>query len=172
MYWELSTPDSLSVKALLKRHSEMYSRHIEPFPRGESLVLVGACLDAVFIMHRKSAAERLTWSVGYDAWTITAFRNESPLKASSLVGQGLAAALYLWGSVLPRDGVFTLVDVEHLRPVYRRGTAQYGMCYQRVGFKPEYADQRLLRRLTLSREALVQIEPTAPLKLRTQPVLL
>lgn len=172
MYWELSTPYNGSVGALLRTHQQMYSRKIEPFPRGESLVLIGSCLDALFIMHRPRPVERYTWRSGFDYWTVTAFRNESPLRASDLVRQGLAAALYLWGDVLPLDGVRTLVDIEHLRPIYRRGAVQYGMCYQRVGFAPEGDDKRFLRRLTLSREALVQIEPTAPLKLVEQMSLL
>lgn len=172
MYWQITTRHNQHVTRLLSLHYALYSRVVDPYPHSESLTLLGQGNDALLILSRPKAFERLAWKVGYDHWTLSAFRNESGRLASELVKQGLAAALYLWGDILPRDGVITLVDIEHLRPVYRRGLRQYGMCFQRVGFIPEHDDRRLLRRLTLSREALVQIAPVAPLGMVKQPVLL
>lgn len=68
------------------------------------------------------------------AWVCSCFRREShcPYLASDLIRQALAATCFRWS--VPKLGIVTFIDPDHVKPTMVRGRPVYGWTYRKVGF--------------------------------------
>lgn len=123
--WILTNKGDQSVRKLMDRHYSRQTIGDVRFTRpGMNLVLRTAEADACFIAWRSHFKRKDV----YDAWEITAFRNESDHLASELILSGILALLDEWGEP-PKDGIITYV---HPRKV--KNKRHQGYCFRAAGF--------------------------------------
>lgn len=148
-YWMRVTKFDPVACALADRH---YSRR-KPgsgqfMPPGQTLVLVSTDGLAVWGWWRPHPRSGLRAMNGLDGWTCTIFRNESPIRSSTLI---LAAEVCLIASGVDigPDGLLTYVwDAKVNSP-------NPGYCFKRAGWQA-------IGRSKDGRKTLLQKKPTPP----------
>ena len=153
-YWERVTKFDLRACALADRH---YSRR-KPgsgqfMPPGQTIVLLSSDEMAVFGWWRPHPRSGLKAMNGYDAWTCTIFRNESPALSSTLILDAEQAMAEERLDIGP-DGLLTYVWDSKVR------SSNPGACFKKAGWKRigRSVDQR--KTLLQKPRELVDLAPT------------
>lgn len=125
-HWRATHKFNPRAVALADRHYSRVSLGAPQFmPPGESIVLLTHEATAVWGWWRPGAGQRTR--DGFDAWTCTIFRNESPILSSELV---LDAEQALAGHDIGPDGLLTYVWDDRVR------SENPGYCFKRAGWRP------------------------------------
>lgn len=133
MRWHLSHRADRRALPLADRHYSRQKPGTPQFvPPGSCLVLLTAGADALwttswplaeFVKHR--------WA---GAWVCSLFRNESPLLASELIREAVAATRDAF-VLAPALGMVTFIDRAKVRPTRVRGEDVWGWTYRKAGFR-------------------------------------
>lgn len=166
-YWTHVTKTDTRARMLADRH---YSRQSigarEIAPPGNSIVLLGANNDALWVSHRPDPLAQLAKrrADGFDYYDNPYFRNESSEIASELIMQALRITAYLWQDYAPADGFHSFVNPRKVKPTKRRGVELYGYCFLKAGFElyPELTKSRKLLRYVFSLAKFHALEPLKP----------
>ena len=129
MHWSLSHRADPKAKAFADRH---YSRQKPDSPQfvppGRCLVLVSEAAQAFWVTSWPYAEYvRHAWA---GAFVCSAFRNEGPVLASTLVLDALSATRWRWPDI-PALGMITFVDASKVRR-----KRDPGRCFRKAGFRP------------------------------------
>lgn len=132
--WEISNRRDSDVVPIADRHYNRQKIGSPQFaPPGRAFVLrLGNPVGAFWITSWPFAEYvRHAWA---GAWVCSAFRNETPVKASYLIREAVACSRWFYGDAPPL-GMVTFVDPRKVRGERRRGVTVYGACYLRAGFR-------------------------------------
>lgn len=141
MHWMLSNRADPRALPLADRHYSRQKPGTKQFvPPGRCVVLLTPKADALWVTSWPFAQfVKHQWA---GAWTCSFFRNESPLTASELNREALAATRYVFGdppsvdSVAGPVNVVSFIDRSKVRPTRVRGRDVWGFTYLKAGWVP------------------------------------
>jgi hypothetical protein len=148
-YWRrVKKADARAVWHADRHYSRQKVGTPQFMPPGQTIVLLSLDELAVFGWHRPHPTSGLKAMHGYDGWTCTIFRNESPVLSSLLILDA-ERAIAEFGHDIGPDGLLTYVwDSKVSSP-------NPGYCFKRAGWSR-------IGRSTDGRKTLLQKLPTHP----------
>jgi hypothetical protein len=131
--WRKGHQSDKDALALIDNHYSRRSHGSNKFmPPGRAVVLVTT--DKLCLWACSWPQAHMVNRAYPGAWLCTCFRREGGPKASALILAALAATRHHWGDP-PADGVLTLIDPDHVRPIAVRGVWTWGFTWKKVGFR-------------------------------------
>jgi hypothetical protein len=127
MNWQVSSQADPRAVALADQHYSRKKPGSRQFmPPGRMLVLLST--DGLALWGTSWPYARYVNRPYPGAFLCSIFRNEGPVRSSTLVGEAVAATRYYFGKV-PTDGMITFVDAEAVT------SPNPGYCFKCVGFR-------------------------------------